>query len=158
MGCTGGRGHRNVRWSVCITIVPCTDESQLGTDIQMPTVWRQFQCGASHNIVNHIRRPANKKCLDMFSESGDLREMDWVRLSSQSEVAETKTNCCSCCEEELTRTSMLRHLETPDSLQYAGKSGDPKLKEILDQLTAGGLTLGGPVCRHQFPRSRFAAE
>ena len=92
----------------------------------------------------------------MFSESGDRREKDWVRLASQSEVAET--NCCPCCEEDLTRASMFRYLETPDNVQYAGKSGDPKLKEMFDKFTAGGLTLGCPCCRHQFPRSRFAAD
>ena len=126
------------------------------------------QCGKSfivghlkRDIVIHIRHPANKKCLDMFSESGDVREMESIRLASQSELAASSSLKCPCCEEDLTRTSMLRHLETPDNAnfkQYAGKSGDPKLKEIFDKLTTEALTLGCPCCRRQFPRSRFASE
>jgi len=49
------------------------------------------QCGAifrvgnfKRDIVPHLRRPANKKCLDMYSESSDRREMEWVRLASQA--------------------------------------------------------------------------
>jgi len=48
------------------------------------------QCGESfivghlkRDIVIHIRHPANKKCLDMFSESGDVREMESIRLASK---------------------------------------------------------------------------
>jgi len=71
------------------------------------------QCGESfivghfkRDIVIHIRRPANKKSLDMFSESGDLREMEWARLASQSEGVASNSLKCPCCEEDLTRTSM----------------------------------------------------
>jgi len=132
-----------------------------------PQIYKCPQCGESmklghlkRDIVIHIRSPANKECLEMFSESGDVREMEWARLASQSEYAETK--CCPCCEEDLgSHGHMSRHLEKPDNatfLQYAGKSGDPKLKEIFDKLTAGGLTMVCPCCRQQFPQSRFTSK
>ena len=56
---------------------------------------------------------------------------------------------------------MSRHLEKPDNatcLQYAGKSGDPKLKKIFDKLTAGWLALACPCCRKQLPRSAFTTD
>jgi len=56
---------------------------------------------------------------------------------------------------------MSRHLEKPENalcLQYAGKSGNPKLKKIFDELAAGGLTLACPCCRKQYIRSAFTSE
>ena len=107
-----------------------------------------------------IRNPANKECLDVLSQSGDVWEMKWARLASESNYAENK--CCSCCEQDLgTRGDMSRHMEKPENatcLQYAGKSGDPKLKKLFDKLTAGGLTLACPCCRGQFPRSGFTSQ
>ena len=95
----------------------------------------------------------------MFSASGDVQEMEWARLASQSEYAETK--CCPCCGEDLgSRGHMSRHLEKPNNatcLQYAGKSGDPKLRKIFEMLASFWLTLACPCCRKQFPRSQFTA-
>ena len=31
------------------------------------------------NMVSHLRRAENKKCLEMYSDSIDTRDMDWVR-------------------------------------------------------------------------------
>ena len=35
------------------------------------------------NMVSHLSLTANKKCLELYSESGDKREMVWVRLVHQ---------------------------------------------------------------------------
>ena len=79
----------------------------------------------------------------MFSGSGDVREMEWARLASQSEYAENI--CCPYCEKDLGHLgpgSMSVHLEKPENatfLQYAGKSGDPKLRKIFEMLHLFGL-------------------
>jgi len=57
----GGRGHRKVRWSVLIAVAPCTDGSQLGTEIQMPTVWQKFHRGASQKGHSHSHPPPSKQ-------------------------------------------------------------------------------------------------
>jgi len=130
-------------------------------------IYKCPNCGESMTVVHlkkamviHIRNPANKECLDMLSESGDMQEMEGARLASQSEYAENK--CCPCCEKDFgSRGNMSRHLEKPDNatcLQYAGKSGDPKLKKIFDKLTAGWLALACPCCRKQLPRSAFTTD
>jgi len=68
------------------------------------------------DIVIHIRHPANKECLEMFSGSGDVREMEWARLASQSEYAENI--CCPYCEKDVGHLgpgSMSVHLEKPEN-------------------------------------------
>jgi len=65
------------------------------------------------------------------------------------------------CECVCTCVFVSRHLEKPDNaafLQYAGKSGDPKLKNMNDELTAGGLTLACPCCHKLFSRSMFSSD
>jgi len=98
----------------------------------------------------------------MFSGSGDVREMEWARLASQSEYAENI--CCPYCEKDLGHLgpgSMSVHLEKPENatfLQYAGKSGDPKLRKIFEMLASFWLTLACPCCRKQFPHSQSTAK
>ena len=106
------------------------------------------QCGESmtmkhqkRSMVIHIRKPENRECLNILSESGDLQQMQWARLAFESEYAENK--CCPCCEQDLgTRGNMSRHMGKPDNvdcLQYAGKSGDPQLMKIFEALQLRGL-------------------
>jgi len=74
------------------------------------------QCGESmklahrkRDMVIHCRKPDNKACLDMVSESGDLQQMEWIRrLASEDH--------CPCCEQDLGIIgNMSRHLEKPDN-------------------------------------------
>ena len=37
------------------------------------------QNGAKRNMINHLKRPENKECLKLYSDSTDPREMTWVR-------------------------------------------------------------------------------
>jgi len=37
------------------------------------------QNGAKRNMVRHLKRPENKECLKLYSDSTDPREMAWVR-------------------------------------------------------------------------------
>jgi len=53
----------------------------------IPVEYLCRQCGyttrmndAKRNMVTHLRRAENKKCLDLYSDSSDTREMDWVHL------------------------------------------------------------------------------
>jgi len=89
----GARVRASIGMFAGQVVSPWRRARQAATSAQ---IYKCQQCGESFNvghlkrdIVDDIRRPANKKCLDMFSESDDRREMDWVRLASQSEVAET---------------------------------------------------------------------
>ena len=59
------------------------------TDAINSQTYQCRQCGTSYrmgnlkrDIVPHLRRPANKKCLDLYSESSDKREMESVHLAS----------------------------------------------------------------------------
>ena len=60
-------------------------------------IYKCPQCGESMTMVHlkkamviHIRNPANKECLNMLSQSGDVQDMEWARLASQSKYAENK--------------------------------------------------------------------
>ena len=95
------------------------------------------------DMVIHCRKPDNKACLDMVSESGDLQQMEWIRrLASEDH--------CPCCEQDLGIVgNMSSHLEKPDNatcLQYTGKSGNQELAKIFEKLTAEGLILACPCC------------
>jgi len=77
MECKGGRGHRKVHWGGPNATSSRTKCSQRGTDLQMPTEWRKYDNDASQKaMVINIRNPANKECLDMLSESGNVQEME----------------------------------------------------------------------------------
>jgi len=63
---------------------------QLVHDPVIPARYLCRQCGytstmahAKPNMVTHLSRAANKKCLDLYSESSDTREMHWVRLAHE---------------------------------------------------------------------------
>jgi len=94
------------------------------------------------SMVVHCRKPANTGCLEMLSESGDQRQMEWARLASEDECVTDKF--CPFWGEDLgTSGDMVRHFQSPgnaECLQYAENSGDHRLD---------------PCCHKQFPRSNF---
>jgi len=54
--------------------------------VREPPVVECRKCGyttqhrdAKRNMVRHLKRPENKECLQLYSDSTDAREMAWVR-------------------------------------------------------------------------------
>jgi len=67
---------------------------QMVRDAVGPAVYLCRQCvyttrktDANRNMVRHLRRAENKKCLELYSDSIDTRDMDWVRSVQERQCA-----------------------------------------------------------------------
>jgi len=111
-------------------------------------------------MVAHCRKPANKVCLEMLSESGDLRHMEWARLASDDEYVPDKL--CPCCGADLvTSGDIKRHLRKPGNaacLHHAENSGDERMMNAFEMVTTGEPTRPCPCCHTQFPRSNYSCR
>jgi len=161
MGCKGGRGHWKVSWDGHNANSSCTKCSQLGTDLQMHTVWRKYDNGASQKGHGHSHPQPSKQGVSRHVVRVWWYAGDGVGPSSFTKRIRGEQMLPMLREEfgiprkhvKASGEAWQRYLPA-----VRWKVWRPKLKKIFDELTAGELTLACPCCRKQFSRSEFTSD
>ena len=105
-------------------------------------------------MIKHCRDPANRACVGVMRDSGDLRQMEWVELSKVDENVTAKR--CPCYDGMLNaRGDLVKHITTKANhmcIRYIENFDDPKLIKVYERATT---TKCCPHCSHDIPLAQF---